>query len=576
MSQSTSTRTDTASPIDSVEIWVNISAKNRQLPWSQKLSWAQQMPKAKLNWAIADDLSEPSCEVLPEESILRRQSRINYETVTQLVLPHSTSHVLILNHPISHTVFQRLIHQLDDDHPVIRFRPVIPYSIQTDVVAELVDLERFRRFLGEQPLSTRIKRHLAELIRAHKRDFERIASQLGLKRQLFEVYQSLFAKPVGKSHAFVLKANDVVDLEEYHKMLSGKIAPIIPSPPNRDSPPVMEDWGTSDDHLEYFVDRVEEFFQFPSVISVLISNRCNLRCPACPIWGPEIAATRTTNYYEETKFMDEAQFEQIARETGEHHGIIKIGNIEEPLLHQKIVGFVKIAKKHGARVHFTSNGTLMTRENAKDLLEAGLTSVFFSLDSVTPEVYSKVRGWKFDRVLKNVLDFIDLRNKINPDVTVKTAFILQPSAWKEVDAFVDFWIERADGVIVYVLGENKNGINFSRHTFLPLPERHTCPSPWKEFYIIPEGDVLTCCEADLQLSWKGIIGMGSMKRQTIKEIWKNPLYQDFRRRHIQNRFLELPKLCQDCNSWGSDISASFEWNGRKALANPWACAISKN
>lgn len=562
-----------------LSVYVNVDQRNRELPWSEKLSWLGRVQPVSLTWSLGGSTLEAPLFEGIAGNIIRRQSRVKHETIGELPISDEVSHALILNNPISDTIFERLREQLDDRHPVVAFQPTIPYSLRTDVVAEVIDLEGYRRYLSSLPLSSKMRRQLGEFIRSHRDDFEALAGMIGAEKYLRDAYVKTFVtmKRKGELYAFTLTAEEIPTLAEFHKSFSEKIAPGVPPPPDTEASPVREDWGTGEDHAEYFVDRIAEFYPFPAVVSVLISNRCNLRCPVCPIWGPGIASTRTTDYYDEKKFMTEALFEKIASEVGVHNAIIKIGNIEEPLLHPKIIDFVKIANKYGARIHFTSNGTMMTKDRARALLEAGLSSVFFSLDAVTADVYSKVRGWKFDNVKQKVLDFIELRDTINPDVTVKTAFILQDLAWKQVDAFVDFWVERADGVIVYVLSENEKGINFARHTFLPLPDkRHSCPSPWSDFYVIPEGDVLTCCEADLQLSWKGVVSMGNVRDDTIESIWqRGHAYRDLRRRHIANKFDNLPKLCQDCTIWGSNISTRARWNNREGLLNPWCCEITK-
>ena len=45
---------------------------------------------------------------------------------------------------------------------------------------------------------------------------------------------------------------------------------------------------------------------------------------------------------------------------------------------------------------------------------------------------------------------------------------------------------------------------------------------------------------------RGVVG--NVKDQTIQEIWRSPVYDEFRRLHATGRWGEM-KLCENCMDW---------------------------
>jgi MoaA/NifB/PqqE/SkfB family radical SAM enzyme len=100
------------------------------------------------------------------------------------------------------------------------------------------------------------------------------------------------------------------------------------------------------------------------------------------------------------------------------------GGLGEPLFHPNIVEMIAQVKSLGATAELITNGTLLTKNLSKQLIEAGLDMLWVSLDGATSESYADVRlGAVLPEVLSNLRDFCDARggpyHYFFPDASVR-------------------------------------------------------------------------------------------------------------------------------------------------------------
>lgn len=104
---------------------------------------------------------------------------------------------------------------------------------------------------------------------------------------------------------------------------------------------------------------------------------------------------------------------------------IFFGGFGEPLAHPAIAEMVAQAKALGSPVGLITNGTLLTKNLSKQLIEAGIDILWVSLDGATPESYADVRlGAALPEVIANLKDFSDSRggsyyNYFFPDASIR-------------------------------------------------------------------------------------------------------------------------------------------------------------
>ncbi len=129
---------------------------------------------------------------------------------------------------------------------------------------------------------------------------------------------------------------------------------------------LIDKWGRSIDYLR-----------------VSVTDRCNMRCVYCmPSQGVESLGCQDILRYEEI-----VGIVAIAKELGISHVRITGG---EPLVRKGVVDLVREIKTVGIQdISMTTNAALLPKY-AVALKEAGLSRVNISLDSLKPEMFSKI------------------------------------------------------------------------------------------------------------------------------------------------------------------------------------------
>jgi MoaA/NifB/PqqE/SkfB family radical SAM enzyme len=131
------------------------------------------------------------------------------------------------------------------------------------------------------------------------------------------------------------------------------------------------------------------------------TTQCNLNCRMC-----------IRNTWEEALGqMAETTFSSIGKSLRAFSPppTIIFGGFGEPLSHPHIAEMVEAMKKLGCPVELITNATLLSRDLAERLIEAGLDVLWVSLDAATTVVYGDVRlGALLPQVLANVACFRDM------------------------------------------------------------------------------------------------------------------------------------------------------------------------
>jgi len=139
-------------------------------------------------------------------------------------------------------------------------------------------------------------------------------------------------------------------------------------------------------------------------LRISVTDRCNFRCPYCmprEIFGRD---------FEFLRREDLLSFEEIAR-LGQLFAQLGVEKIRltggEPLLRRDLESLVEmLAHVKGIRdLTLTTNGSLLTREKAQALKDAGLNRISISLDSLDDAVFRAMNDVNFP--VHRVLDAID-------------------------------------------------------------------------------------------------------------------------------------------------------------------------
>lgn len=137
--------------------------------------------------------------------------------------------------------------------------------------------------------------------------------------------------------------------------------------------------------------------------------RCNLACVTCmrQQW-PSVPDGE----------MDMDVFKRLLAQMEEFPQLEKVhlGGFGEPLAHSRALEMIGMLIDAGYSVSFNTNGSLLTEEVAAELIRLGVRSVYFSVDGLDREMFSKIRvNGEYDTVIANMLTLRRLKqqNKVN-------------------------------------------------------------------------------------------------------------------------------------------------------------------
>lgn len=258
--------------------------------------------------------------------------------------------------------------------------------------------------------------------------------------------------------------------------------------------------------------RAAAFYPDVPPISLELTSQCNLKCPYCtnPIL-PRQQEKPNISWSLLEKLVDEC--------AGGRHNLSQLHGTGEPLLWDRLEEAVALIKSRKAGDGmFATNGTLLTERRIATLLQAGMTALRVSLDSLDERIYAATRGAKLSKVIANVQGLI---RAMPADFSL--TIILMNHKDQEIGARDVAKFHELFGVSPQVRLEIvENGItvaspNDYRRSHV---QAHNCWRPMSWFTITYQGQVSLCCSDQVAMHV-----LGDVNRQTIDEIWYDPRNQ---------------------------------------------------
>jgi radical SAM protein with 4Fe4S-binding SPASM domain len=312
----------------------------------------------------------------------------------------------------------------------------------------------------------------------------------------------------------------------------------------------------------------------PVIANIEITTYCNLKCQFCARSRLKKANTHMTF----------ATFRNILAVLPNTYQIVLVG-LGEPLIHPQLGEFIQYAKSLKKRVGLVTNAMLLTPETSVRLLEAGLDSIAFSLDSADPNLSTLFRqGTDLPKVISNIIQFVKIAQGNPISTAVFTAvsidtvarlkklidcvagmgvgalmltdinFItnLDHTLWQNYNTDIELLIKQ--GVthaftrnlpVLSVHGLEEFGLKQRYHDFLMIPPgqlcqrstRHTwCLSPWQTLPIDVAGNITLCdCQPDCMI--------GNLFQDAFSNIWNGQTLREYRAEMLSNNPPEACRIC---------------------------------
>lgn len=296
----------------------------------------------------------------------------------------------------------------------------------------------------------------------------------------------------------------------------------------------------------------------PKSVKIELSPVCNYRCSFC-------ALAQRDSQPKMNECMELTFFKRIVKEMYDA-GVEEIGlfYLGESLMNPDLtVAACKAAKEIGIPyVFLTTNGSRCTPKVARELFEAGLDSLKFSITS-TRDRFKEITGVKealFDASLRNLELAIQERDKGNFDCMISASSIrYDGKQGEEMQEIVDwilsimtgprdshYWLplysmgDVASQAEQEIIGVSPTAGNMGRadNMVAPLP----CWNVFTEGHIRANGDISFCgFDAD------GSFVAGNLHEQSFMEAWNSEEYQKYRKAHLKKDVSGTK--CEGCIAW---------------------------
>ena len=263
---------------------------------------------------------------------------------------------------------------------------------------------------------------------------------------------------------------------------------------------------------------------FPIYLLIEPVSACNLRCIMCF----QIDDSFNSNK-ELMGNMDLQLFKKIIDEVHANGTkAITLASRGEPTLHPKLDEMLEYCSNKFYELKINTNATKLTEKLIHKILQSGVTDVVFSVDSYKKDDYERIRVQGiFESVVDNIKKFAEIRREFYPESKCATRVSgVRVDKELDVEEFKLFWEKYVDHV---VLVEMENRWD-TYHNPLEVAAEKPCEYLWERMYVWFDGKC-NPCDAD----YKSELELGSIKKNSLKEIWHGRKFSEIREKHIRNQ-----------------------------------------
>lgn len=266
---------------------------------------------------------------------------------------------------------------------------------------------------------------------------------------------------------------------------------------------------------------------FPRQIQIETSNICNHKCEFCAY----------TLMRRPKGYMDKALFDRLVKEAFDC-GAREIGLFAgaEPLTCKWLDKFIESCRDIGYEyIYISTNGVLADGLTLKNLLDAGLNSIKFSVNGGNRETYKIVHGKDdFDKVIENIKHIAEYKKNTSCNVYLGVSFVGMDHSRESFGSLKSI----LDGVvdeIIYYEASNQSG----QMPGFPNPPYRECHLPFNKVHISREGFLKACCN-----DYENLLAVEDLNLYSMKDAWLSDRFKELRLRHIENKLEGT--VCGNC------------------------------
>jgi molybdenum cofactor biosynthesis enzyme MoaA len=281
--------------------------------------------------------------------------------------------------------------------------------------------------------------------------------------------------------------------------------------------------------------------KFPKNAMVELTAGCNHSCIFCTNPRMKIKSSR----------LDIELFRNFIKE-GTTLGLKEVGFYMrgEPLLDKRLKSFIEIASNGGVEyIYITTNGALASLSNVKKLVDAGLTSIKFSINAASRENYKLTHGKDdFDKVIKNLKEIYEYRNKYKVNLKLMASFVVTKFTEEEIEEYKRVVVPFVDDTKILgvhgQMGQSLEELKLLESSKLTAPfdkidKAKPCPMLWNRIHLTQDGMLSLCC-----VDYDNKLIYANLNEESLKEAWNNKIINEMRRKHIVQDLKGT--LCYNC------------------------------
>ncbi len=271
----------------------------------------------------------------------------------------------------------------------------------------------------------------------------------------------------------------------------------------------------------------------PIHLDLEITTKCGLNCIMC---ARNVEHTKPMD-------MDLDLAKKIIKEFAEKGGCaIKFCYLGEPLLYPHLIELIRYSKEKGIiDTRLATSGNILSEKQARGLIEAGLDLIIFSVDSMFPEIYKKIRvGGDLNKVLINIRTFKLIRDNLGltkPIIQIQAIPFEVNKGELDSKLYHDYYKQFAD-----LVWESPWCKDYTKDLVVKGDTANFfCDAPFRRFLVRVNGDIWLCCGDPLKEKY-----IGTFPNMSIEEAWNGGYIKNVRN-HLNKGEAHLIPACKKCS-----------------------------
>lgn len=286
------------------------------------------------------------------------------------------------------------------------------------------------------------------------------------------------------------------------------------------------------------VDKYSLLCDIPKNMLLELTNICNDSCLFCA--NSKCTKKRGIIAPKLAKSILKEAYEAGVREVGFY-------GTGEPLIDSNLEEYIAFAKHLGYEyIYITTNGALLTKERADEIVRAGIDSIKLSINAANKEDYALIHGKdEFDQVIKNLIYLHSLKKENKKKFAIYISYVVTRYSEKDKDKFKDQYDKYVDDILFYDCLNISGSMSREVTNYLSIDTKrkndsaNICSMIFNNLYITYEGYLTMCCS-----DFQNYLVIADLKKDKLVDAWNNTYAQELRKKHIEYRLEGT--ICENC------------------------------